>query len=123
MKNIDSVKQTIGEQDFFAHSMHLNIHGKEEIKTSCGGFCSILQNLTVLFLFVISMITIVTFSEYDVSQSLVFHDVRKFKIDFSENIHDIAFGFMWDGKVVDMIDNEFVTVTYKYKIEFSESES
>ena len=55
------------------------------------------------------MITILNFGEYDVSESLVFHDVKNFKIDFSEHIHDVAFGFKWNRETVDMIDNEFVT--------------
>lgn len=67
MKNIESVKESIADQDFFAESLHVNIEGKDSIQTPCGGFCSILQNLTVVFLFVVSILTIVNFKEYSVS--------------------------------------------------------
>ena len=69
------------------------------------------------------MITIVNYQEYDVSQSLIFHDVKKFKIDFSENIHDVAFGFLWDRQVVDMIDNEFMTIKFRHQTKFSRFDS
>ena len=44
-------------------------------------------------------------------------------MDFSEHIHDIAFGFKWDREMVDMIDNEFVTVNYLYQSKLSKSEA
>ena len=60
------------------------------------------------------MLTILNFNEYDVSQSLIFQDVKNLKIDFKEDVMNFAFGFQWERKVIDMIDNEFVTINYIY---------
>ena len=51
------------------------------------------------------------------------YDVKNFKIDFSEHIHDISFGFKWNAETVDIVDNEFVTVKYHYMAQNSASES
>ena len=36
------------------------------------------------------------------------------QIDMSELIYDFSFGFQWNGKEVDMIDNEFVHVYFNH---------
>lgn len=95
----------IKDHDFFGPGVNLNLDGAESIKTSCGGYCSLLQKLTVCSLLVLSARTIVQFDAYDVSKSLIFYDVTKETIDYSENIKDFTFGFKWEGEQVDMIDN------------------
>ena len=63
-----------------------------------------------------------SFDEYDVSQSLIFHDVSKEQIDYSEGIKEFAFGFKWDGEYVDMLDNEFIHVNFDYEHKISQTE-
>lgn len=87
-----------------------------------GGLCSILQKLFVFCLFVISVVTIFRFDSYSVTQSLIFQDVRNTKVDFAKDVRNFAFGFQWERKVVDMIDNEYVSIEYIHQTKLSTTE-
>ena len=37
------------------------------------------------------------------------------ELDFSNEIKSLAFGFRYDRKPVDMLDNEYLTLKFKYE--------
>ena len=98
--------------------MNLNKE-EEEIKTACGGYCSLIQIALTVGFFGACYKTISIYAEYDVSQSLIFYDVDDLQINFTESIKDFSFGFKWKSEQVDMIDNEFVTLKLNYERKLS----
>ena len=94
---LESLKNSIVDKDEFGENINMNFRGDTRIKTMTGGFCSILQNSTLLFLCAWSLKLIVTFANYDLSQSLLFYDVKELEIDVSKSIEDFAFAFKHDG--------------------------
>ena len=63
-------------------------------------------------LIVACLLTISSYAEYDMSQSLIFYEVDDLQINFTEGVKDFSFGFRWNNEQVDMIDNEFVTILF-----------
>ena len=107
MFKLESCAPSVSDQDVFAEGIQLHIEGNTKIQTTCGGFCSLVDKLNYIVLFLVCMITIGSYAEYDVSQSHIFYDINT-EIDLSEDSKDLAFEFKWNATHVDMIDNEFV---------------
>ena len=93
LNHLDSLKNSIVDKDEFGENINMNFRGDTRIKTMTGGFCSILQNSTLLFLCIWSLRLIVTFTNYDLSQSLLFYNVKELEINVNETINDFAFAF------------------------------
>ena len=43
MLNSESCAQSVSDQDMFAEGILLNVEGKTETQTTCGGFCSLVH--------------------------------------------------------------------------------
>ena len=117
MKNKIKTKlhKMVTDQDIFGETINLHLDNEKNLNTICGGLWSIFYKFIFLGLFVWSMVQIMQLSDYDITYSIIFHDVKEMDpIDFTDYIHDIIFGFNFNGEPIDMLNNEFVTPSFVY---------
>jgi hypothetical protein len=88
----------VKSKDVFAEGLNLNFEGQEKIKTSCGGFCSILRKFASWILLAVCCWTIAKYNTYSVSPSSIFYDIDDLQINFTDNIQDFTFGFKWENR-------------------------
>ena len=74
-----------------------------------------------LYLFVTEAIEVINYEDITLGQGLLFHDVKKLKLDITQDLRNLTFTFKWNGKAVDMIDNEFVNFKGESEIKYSSS--
>ena len=93
----ESMRKVVTDMDDFGEKIDLNFKGDTNVKTTCGGMCSILRNLILIFLCLWSFSLLVNFSNYNISQSLIFYDVKELEIGVNKTIKDFTFGFKHNG--------------------------
>ena len=87
------------------------------MNTVCGGLTSILL-LLVFILWIIVQICILSWGQnYTLQNSTIFYNVETNpeEVDISQLMKDFAFGFKFNRQPIDMIDNQYVKIDFKYE--------
>lgn len=58
----------------------------------------------------------------DVANTIEFRDVKTLRLNATKLLANFTYGFKYEGKPVDIVDNEFVWIQFKYEEKVTEFE-
>ena len=110
-----NLSKWIKSHDSFGQPLPIMYDGEKELRTSCGGFFSLVIKITFLTLLVLELYEIVSYNHIDIAQTNIFYDVSELEFNVTHFMSNFTFGFKYKGNPIDMVENEYVRVHFTYE--------
>ena len=65
---------------------------------------------------------ILYYTNTEIAQTKIFRDVTTLELNATDLMSNFTYGFKYEGQPVDMVDNEYVWIHWKYEEKISEFE-
>ena len=102
-----TIKAAILSQDLYTKKIEMNYKSKTEISSLSGGICSIIEKMSFLIIFLISIISITKYEDFEINQGFEFYNLDDLNINITDTMDDFVFAINHNRKPVDMVDNEY----------------
>ena len=104
----------IRKVDAFALQLQLLYDGKSQFKTVIGGLATLLLPISAIVLTAFYAKDIFEYTNIEIAQTKIFRDLD-LELNATDIMSNFTYGFKYEGKPVDMVDNEYIWVHFKYE--------